>query len=78
LSTLKIWNILNVAVYYYYVSVLDEILCVFCTGHNGKRTDFMVMSVIILIISIRGVHEPSMVEVHMAICEAAKTQITRY
>jgi hypothetical protein len=69
---------LNVAGYYPYFSVLDESLCVFFIFYNGKRTDFMVRSVLILIISIRGVHEPSMVEVHMAICEAAKTQITRY
>jgi len=69
---------LNVAGYYPYFSVLDESLCVFCNRHNGKRTDFMVKFLLILVISIRGVHEPSMLEVHMAIYEAEKKQITRY
>jgi hypothetical protein len=46
--------------YYSYVSVIDEILCVFVPDITVKGTVFMVICVLILVINIRGVHKPSL------------------
>jgi len=64
---MKILNMLIVAGYYSYVSVLNERLCVFVPEVMVRGTIFVVICVLLCVINIREVDEPSAFEVQMVI-----------